>query len=83
MLAHIFYEDMVDEIMASLGNIPVPYDLVVTTTTRQEARVDPSRARAVRAAVRATCGSWRRTAAATSSAFLVACRDVLVSATTT
>jgi lipopolysaccharide biosynthesis protein len=33
VLAHIYYDDMVDEIMQSVVNIPYPYDLYVTTDT--------------------------------------------------
>ncbi len=33
VLAHLYYEDMVDEIMEHLGRIPVDYDLYVTTST--------------------------------------------------
>ena len=33
VLAHLFYEDMVDEVMGFLSRIPVPYHLYVTTST--------------------------------------------------
>lgn len=37
VIAHIFYVDMVEEILGYVRNIPVPFDLVVTTTTRAKA----------------------------------------------
>jgi rhamnosyltransferase len=78
VIAHIFYEDMVDEIMASLGNIPVPYDLVVTTTTEKKrasilASLEPYGLPSVD--VRVVASNRGRA----ESAFIVACRDVLVS----
>jgi rhamnosyltransferase len=78
VLAHIFYEDMVDEIMASLGNIPVPYDLIVTTTTEKKrasilASLEPYGLPSVD--VRVVASNRGRA----ESAFIVACRDVLVS----
>ena len=33
VLAHIYYDDLVDEMMARIGTIPVPYALHVTTDT--------------------------------------------------
>ena len=51
VLAHIFYEDMTDEMMGWIGNIPVPYDLVVTTTTEEKKAVISGALREVRAAV--------------------------------
>lgn len=39
VLAHIYYEDMVEEMMSFIGNIPVPYDLIVTTPTEAKRAV--------------------------------------------
>lgn len=36
VIAHIFYDDMVEEMMHYIGAIPVPYDLVVTTTSQEK-----------------------------------------------
>ncbi len=32
VLMHVFYESMIDEMMDSVENVPVPYDLYITTT---------------------------------------------------
>ena len=37
VLAHIYYPDMVDELMSYIDNIPRPYDLIVTTPTQERA----------------------------------------------
>lgn len=39
VLAHIYYEDMVDEIMSYVRHIPVPFDLIVTTSSAQKKSV--------------------------------------------
>ena len=78
VLAHIFYEDMVDEIMGSLSNIPVPYDLVVTTTTENKR----TKILAALAAYELPSVDVRVVASnrgRAESAFIVTCRDVLVS----
>ena len=31
--AHVFYEDLINEIIANSNNIPVKYDLFITTTS--------------------------------------------------
>jgi lipopolysaccharide biosynthesis protein len=78
VLAHIFYEDMTDEIMGWLGNIPVPYDLVVTTTSESkksviEAVLAPYGLKS--AEIRMVTSNRGRA----ESAFVIACRDVLTS----
>lgn len=43
VLAHLYYDDMVDEIMGYVTNIPYPYDLYVTTnTSEKKKRIDES-----------------------------------------
>ena len=37
VIAHIYYDEMVDELMSYVGNIPAPYDLIVTTPSQQKA----------------------------------------------
>lgn len=78
VIAHIFYEDMVDEIMTSLGNIPIAYDLVVTTTTEEKrsAIVGSLKAYQMPSVEVRVVESNRGRA---ESAFIVACRDVLLS----
>jgi lipopolysaccharide biosynthesis protein len=76
VLAHIFYEEMTEEIVGWLGRIPVPYDLVVTTATQ-------AKAAAITASLQA-CGLGdadvrvvESNRGRAESAFLIACRDVL------
>lgn len=41
VLAHMYYDDMVDEIMGHVSNVPYPYDLYVTTDTpEKKARIE-------------------------------------------
>jgi lipopolysaccharide biosynthesis protein len=78
VLAHIFYEEMTAEIMGYAANIPVPYDIVVTTTTdEKKASIEASLAELGldRADVRVVESNRGRA----ESAFVVACRDVLLS----
>lgn len=78
VLAHIFYEDMTDEMMGWIGNIPVPYDLVVTTTSAAKKDVIESALEAYplkSVEVRVVESNRGRA----ESAFLIACRDVLTS----
>jgi lipopolysaccharide biosynthesis protein len=78
VLAHIYYQDMIDELMSAVGNIPIPYDLVVTTDTAQKQEVI---SRALRnydinkVDVRVVESNNGRS----ESAFLISCRDVLTS----
>lgn len=77
VLAHIYYEDMVDEIMGHLASIPIPYDLVVTTTTAEKKAVIEAALAAYDIAgveVRLVENRGRD-----MSALLVGCRDVLTS----
>lgn len=78
VLAHIFYEDMTDEMMGWIERIPVGYDLVVTTNTPEkkaaiEADLKKYRLRSLDVRV---VGSNRGRA---ESAFIIDCRDVLTS----
>jgi rhamnosyltransferase len=78
VLAHIFYEDMTDEMMASIGNIPSSYDLVVTTTSVAKQGVIESaleKYRIENAEVRVVASNRGRA----ESAFIIGCRDVLLS----
>lgn len=36
VMAHMYYDDMVDEIMSYVSNVPYPYDLYVTTNTAEK-----------------------------------------------
>lgn len=78
VLAHIFYEDMTDEMMSWIGNIPVPYDLLVTTTS--EAKKSVIVAALLKYALKSVdvrvVPSNRGRA---ESAFIIGCRDVLTS----
>ncbi|MBM9467713.1 lipopolysaccharide biosynthesis protein [Nakamurella sp. YIM 132084] len=76
VLAHIYYEDMTEEMVGWMRRIPAPFDLVVTTST-------PAKQTAIRAAL-AACGLGdaevrlvESNRGRAESAFLIACRDVL------
>ena len=80
VLAHIFYVEMTDEMLDRADTLPGDYDLVVTTP-------DPDRAEGVREAIRRR-GHLRGEVEVRvlesndgrdQSAFLIACRDVLLS----
>jgi len=76
VIAHIFYDDMVDEIMSYVTNIPGSYDLVVTTDTEAKratilAGLVPYDIAQLEVRV---LGSNR---GRETSAFLVGCRDLL------
>lgn len=78
VLAHIFYEDMVDEMMSYVGHIPVPYDLIVTTQTEAKAAViakalEPYGVKKVD--IRVVAENRGRD----MSALFIECRDVLLS----
>lgn len=78
VLAHIFYEDMVAEMMRSIGNIPVPYDLVVTTTTpEKQAVILRSLESYALPSVDVRVVESNRGRA--ESAFLIGCADILTS----
>lgn len=80
VIAHIFYEDMTDEILDRADTLPGEYDLIVTTP-------DDARAVAIRALIEArpaVRGSVEVRVLPSNdgrdqSAFLIACRDVLLS----
>ena len=78
VLAHIFYEDMTDEMMGWIGNIPVPYDLVVTTTTEEKkAVISGALEKYALPSVDVRVVASNRGRA--ESAFIMTCRDVLTS----
>ena len=78
VLAHIFYEDMTDEMMGWIGTIPVPYDLVVTTTTESKKRsIECALAKYRLPSVDIRVVESNRGRA--ESAFIISCRDVLTS----
>ncbi|WP_457101002.1 rhamnan synthesis F family protein [Microbacterium sp. P5_E9] len=79
VVAHIFYEDMTDEMLDLADTLPGPYDLVVTTPDSRKAEAireliaaRPSRRGSVE--VRILPSNDGRD----QSAFLIACRDVLL-----
>lgn len=80
VILHIFYVEMTDEMLDLVDTLPVEYDLVVTTP-------DAERAAAIEAAISRRSRSWRAVDVRLlssndgrdQSAFLVACRDVLLS----
>jgi rhamnosyltransferase len=79
VVAHIFYEDMVDELVDLTDNLPGPYDLVITTP-------DQDRARTIREQLASRARTWGaldiRVLGSNNGrdqgAFLVACRDLIV-----
>lgn len=77
VVAHVYYEDMVDEIMGYVRNIPVDYDLIVTTTStaKREAILDALAPYELpRVDVRIVDNRGRD-----MSALLIGCRDVFES----
>lgn len=76
MVAHVFYVDMVEEILSRVAHVPVPFDLVVTTS-------DEEKAAQIRELVTGRVpgaldvGVVGSNAGRDVSAFLVGCRDVL------
>ncbi|MFS0852516.1 rhamnan synthesis F family protein [Microbacterium sp. 179-I 3D4 NHS] len=79
-ILHIFYVDMTDEMLDRVDTLPTSYDLVVTTQ-------DEERAAAIRAIIDARPREGRRVDVRVvasndgrdQSAFLVGCKDVLLS----
>ena len=77
VIAHIYYDDMVEEMMSYIGHIPGPYDLVVTTDTEAKRSTILNalvRYDIARVEVRVLESNRGRE----TSAFLVGCRDLLV-----
>ncbi|GAA5148564.1 rhamnan synthesis F family protein [Microbacterium pseudoresistens] len=80
VIAHIFYVEMTDEMLDHADTLPGEYDLVVTTP-------DAERAEEIRAIIDARTGGHRAVEVRVlpsndgrdQSAFLIACRDVLLS----
>jgi lipopolysaccharide biosynthesis protein len=78
VLAHIYYEEMTDEMMGWIGQIPVPYDLVVTTTNEsKKCVIEKALAGYGLQSVQVRVVESNRGRA--ESAFIIACRDVLTS----
>lgn len=81
VIAHIFYDEMTDEILDRTDTLPGSYDLVITTPSRERAeRIQAVLARrrsaaAGRTDVRVLPSNDGRD----QSAFLIECRDVLLS----
>lgn len=77
--AHIFYDDMTDEILDRADTLPGAYDLVVTTPTAEKAAsirdIVARRAPRGDVDVRVVASNDGRD----QSAFLIGCRDVLLS----
>ncbi|WP_345556309.1 rhamnan synthesis F family protein [Microbacterium kyungheense] len=76
--AHVFYEEMTDEILDLADTLPTAYDLVVTTPTAEKAeaigRLIAERPARGDVEVRVVNNDGRD-----QSAFLIGCRDVLLS----
>lgn len=80
VVAHIFYDEMTDEMVERADTLPMPYDLVITTPDIDRA----ARIRARIAAIPGERGSVEVRVVESNdgrdqSAFLVGCRDVLLS----
>ncbi|MBP8880018.1 MAG: hypothetical protein KBF43_05025 [Dermatophilaceae bacterium] len=78
VFAHIYYDDMVDEMMSYITRIPVPFDLIVTTSSEAKREVITKRLESYdieRVEVRVVAANRGRD----MSALLVGCRDLLVS----
>lgn len=78
VLAHLYYDDMVDDVMSYVRNLPVPYDLYVSTSTEERkanilAALEPYAVPSVE--VRVTEQNRGRD----MSALFITFRDVLVS----
>lgn len=80
-IVHVFYEDMMDELLDRLVTMPSPFDLVVTTDSEDKAEAIRSAIRRrddpliARSEVRVVASNRGRD----QSAFYVTCRDVLTS----
>ena len=76
VIAHVYYDDMVEEMMSYVSHIPAPYDLVVTTDTEaKRARILAALAPYDIAGVEVRVLESNR--GRETSAFLVGCRDLL------
>ena len=81
VIAHIFYDEMTDEIIDRAETLPGPFDMVVTTPSSERAR----RIEAVLARRRAAGAGRTEVRVLPSndgrdqSAFLIECRDILLS----
>ena len=78
VIAHIYYDDMVSEMMSYIGHIPGPYDLIVTTDTETKRSAIASALVNYDVAnieIRVLESNRGRE----TSAFLVGCADVLTS----
>ncbi|MBB3156752.1 rhamnosyltransferase [Microbacterium proteolyticum] len=80
VIAHIFYDEMTEEMIERANTMPGPYDLIVTTPDAERARriqtriaASPGQRGAV--SVRVVASNDGRD----QSAFLIGCRDVLLS----
>lgn len=78
VLAHIYYDDMVPEIMSYVSTIPVPYDLVVTTVG-EEKRESILRQLEVWDLASVEVRTVEDNRGRDTSALLIACQDVLTS----
>ncbi len=76
---HIFYEDMTDELLDRLVMLPVPFDLVVTTTSDEKAAIITSiiERRADEKVSNVDVRVLPSNRGRDVSAFLIACKDVL------
>lgn len=77
VVMHVFYESMIDEMMASVENLPVPFDLYITTSDVDKKEYIERRLRArgrEQFDVRVLTSNRGRDI----TAFLIGCRDVLL-----
>lgn len=76
---HIYYEDMTDELLDRLVMLPVPFDLVVTTTSDEKAEVirEAIERRAEERVASVDIRVLPSNRGRDVSAFLIACKDVL------
>lgn len=79
VVAHIYYDDMTDELLDHADTLPVPYDLVVTTP--EESRASSIRARVAARSTQPLSVDVRVVESndgRDQSALLISCRDVLL-----
>lgn len=77
VFAHIYYVDMLDDLMSYVDNIPVPYDLIVTTPTQD--RADAIAAGLAKYNIENVEIRLVNNQGRDMAAFFVGCRDLLLS----
>lgn len=78
VMAHMYYDDMVDEVMGYIKHVPAPYDLIVTTIS-EEKKANIERALAAYDIARVDVRVMDENRGRDMAALLITCKDVLTS----